>query len=97
MGPRVTEPVSATFLVWVMVIVGGSGSYKGSILGALAVWTVWSVSEIIALRLPEDWALKSAYLRIFFIGFMLQVMLQKFPRGLWGEKRLMVDDRKEGV
>src|SRR3546814_20538817 len=36
------NPLFATFIVWVMLMLGGSGNNKGAILGAFAVWTVWS-------------------------------------------------------
>ena len=34
-------PLRYTFLIWVMVIVGGSGNNLGSILGAFIVWFTW--------------------------------------------------------
>ena len=33
-GPEATEPLATTFLVWVMLIAGGSGNNRGAILGA---------------------------------------------------------------
>ena len=44
--PNTTDPLLATFLVWVMLIVGGSANNKGAILGAFLMWIVWSASEI---------------------------------------------------
>ena len=93
-GPNVTEPISMTFLIWVMVIVGGSGSYRGSMLGAFVIWTIWSATEIFTIQLPEDWAIRVAYIRVFLVGLLLQFMLQKFPSGLIGEKRLNSDEQK---
>jgi len=85
--PNATDPLLATFLVWVMLIVGGSANNKGAILGAFLMWTVWSATEILTSRLPEDLAIRTAYVRIFLIGLALQIFLQKFPQGILPEKR----------
>jgi len=34
-------PLRYTFLIWVMVIVGGSGNNVGAILGGFVIWFVW--------------------------------------------------------
>ena len=79
-GPNATDPLTATFLVWVMLVVGGSANNKGAILGAFLMWTVWSATEIVTSRLPDDLAIRTAYVRIFLIGLVLQIVLQKFPK-----------------
>ena len=86
--PNAAEPVTATFLVWVMLVIGGSGSNRGAILGALLVWILWSATEILTARLPPEWATRSAYLRIFLVGLALQFILQKYPGGIFRERRL---------
>ena len=86
--PNAAEPVTATFLVFVMLIIGGSGNNKGAILGAFLMWTVWSATEIATSRLPDDWAIRSAYMRVFLIGLVLQIVLQRFPGGILPERRL---------
>ena len=91
--PNAAEPVSATFLVWVMLVIGGSGSNRGAILGALLVWILWSTTEILTARLPPEWATKSAYLRIFLVGLALQFILQKYPGGIFRERRLRTAPR----
>ncbi len=85
--PTMTDPVQYTFLVWVMLIMGGSGNNKGAILGAFIMWTVWSASELLTGMLPLEWATRGAYIRIFLIGLILQIILQKFPQGILPEKR----------
>ena len=40
------DPSKMTFLVWVMLIAGGSGNNRGAILGAFLVWFIWSSSEL---------------------------------------------------
>jgi branched-chain amino acid transport system permease protein len=85
--PNVSDPLTATFLVWVMLVVGGSANNRGAILGAFLMWTVWSATEILTGYLPDDWAIRTAYVRIFLIGLVLQIVLQKFPHGILPEKR----------
>jgi branched-chain amino acid transport system permease protein len=93
-GPQATEPLIATFLVWVMLIAGGSGNNRGAILGAFLLWTVWSGTEILAgwmVRLGllgSDMLTQVSYLRVFLIGLLLQIILQKFPGGLIPERRV---------
>ena len=87
--PNAAEPVSATFLVWVMLVIGGSANNRGAILGAVLVWTIWSTTEIMTARLPAEWQLKSAYLRIFLVGLALQFVLQRYPGGIFRERRLL--------
>ena len=71
-----------------MLVIGGSANNRGAILGAVLVWAIWSTTEILTARLPAEWALKSAYLRIFLIGLALQIILQKYPGGIFRERRL---------
>ena len=94
--PNAAEPVTATFLVFVMLIIGGSGNNKGAILGAMLIWTVWSATELVTSRiLPDDWAIRSAYMRVFLIGLVLQIVLQRFPGGILPERRLRVAKDKK--
>jgi branched-chain amino acid transport system permease protein len=85
-GIEATEPLMATFLVWVMLIVGGSGNNLGAIAGPMLIWAIWSATEILTSRLPADWATRAAFIRIFLIGLLLQVVLQRFARGLFPER-----------
>ena len=94
-GPGATEPLTTTFLVWVMLIAGGSGNNRGAILGAFLMWAIWSFSEVLTGRLPPELAIKAAYLRIFLIGLLLQVVLQRYAGGILPERRLasVIPDR----
>ena len=85
-GPEATEPLMATFLVWVMLIVGGSGNNRGAILGPMAIWAIWSATELITSQLPPDWAVRATFLRVFLIGLALQVVLQRFSLGILPEQ-----------
>jgi branched-chain amino acid transport system permease protein len=86
MGPEATEPLQATFLVWVMLIAGGSGNNKGAILGPVVIWAIWSLTELLTRQLPAEWAIRSAYIRVFLIGLALQIIIQRFSQGLLAEK-----------
>lgn len=85
LSPDATEPLLVTFLAWVMLIAGGSGNNRGAILGALAVWAIWSMTEIVTARLPAEWATRSSYIRMLLIGLLLQVVLQRFRAGMLPE------------
>lgn len=80
--PEAIDPMVATFLVWIMLILGGSGNNRGAILGAAVVWIIWSVSEIATDQLPHEYAVKAKYIRLFLIGLMLQLVLRFRPEGL---------------
>ena len=86
LSPEATDPLFITFLVWVMLMMGGSGNNKGAIVGALAVWAIWSMTEIFANRLPAELATRSSYIRMLLIGLLLQFVLQKYRSGLLPER-----------
>lgn len=86
LSPEATEPLLITFLVWVMLMAGGSGNNKGAIIGALSVWAIWSLTEIVTNRLPAEFATRSSYIRMLLIGLLLQFVLQKYRSGLLPER-----------
>jgi branched-chain amino acid transport system permease protein len=97
-GPDATEPVLTTFLVWVMLIAGGSGNNRGAILGAALLWIIWSGTEFLTQNLlPPDWQTRSAYLRVFLIGLLLQVVLQRYAQGLLPERPPGLDSPSNDV
>jgi branched-chain amino acid transport system permease protein len=51
--PTSYQPLRFTFLIWVMVIVGGSGNNLGSVLGAFIIWFMWIQSGPIGLWIVE--------------------------------------------
>jgi branched-chain amino acid transport system permease protein len=77
-----------TFQVWAMLIVGGSGSNRGALVGAIVVWAVWVGAGWLAgaLVLP-DWQARAAALQIVGIGVMLCLILLMHPQGFFGPKR----------
>ena len=84
--PDAIDPMLITFLVWIMVILGGSGNNRGALLGVVIVWIIWSTSEIITDQLPAEYALKAKYGRMFLIGLLLQIVLRFRPEGLLPER-----------
>lgn len=85
-SPEAFIPEFATFLVWVMLIAGGSGNNRGALLGALVIWAVWSGTEFITSQLPPEWITRAGALRVLFIGILLQVILILRPQGLLPER-----------
>lgn len=75
-----------TFQVWVMLIVGGSGSNKGAVIGSILVWGIWAGSGALTSILfsPEQQA-RAASLQIVAIGVMLCIILLVRPGGLFGD------------
>ncbi len=96
LGISATEPMMVTFLVWVMLIVGGSGNNRGAILGAALIWVIWSATELLTNRLPGEWITRTSYIRVLLIGILLQVVLQRFAKGMMPERPpRMIDDKPE--
>lgn len=87
-SPEAFEPMFATFLVWVMLIAGGSGNNRGAILGAFVVWLLWSGTELITGFLPGAMATQAGALRMLLIGVLLQVILLRRPEGILPEKKV---------
>jgi branched-chain amino acid transport system permease protein len=88
-----------TFQVWVMLIVGGSGSNKGAVVGAILVWAIWAGSGALTATLfPPEQQARAASLQIVAIGVMLCLILLFRPNGLFGNlpgrRRLRLPTRK---
>lgn len=95
LSPSATEPLVITFLVWVMLMAGGSGNNRGAIAGALGIWAIWSMTEIVTNRLPPEWSTRSSYLRMLLVGLLLQVVLQRYRSGLVPERSPAMRIEKE--
>lgn len=79
-----------TFQIWVMLIVGGSGNNKGALLGAVAVWGLWSFSGwFMAAALPSQYAVRAGALQVILIGLVLAAVLLLRPKGLIGEETVV--------
>ena len=98
--PGSYRPMRYTFLIWVMVIVGGSGNNFGAILGGFAVWFLWIEAAPISLflinlftaGLPETHDLKVhltesvPYFRYLMMGMGLLLIMRYRPKGILPEK-----------
>ena len=76
-----------TFQVFVMLIVGGGGNNLGAIVGAVAIWALWTLTEtVLSGFLPPELQRQVAAIRVVFVGLILVVMLLYRPQGLIPEK-----------
>ena len=86
-SPDAFEPFFATFLIWVMLIIGGSGNNRGAVVGAFVIWGVWVGTEFISSFAPAVSAARMASARIIIIGVVLQVILLLRPGGILPEEK----------
>lgn len=78
----------ATFIFWLMIMVGGSGNNKGAILGAYIVWGFWVTTlQIQGYDLPEIIDLRIFFIRDFLLGALIVIVLLLRPQGLMPEER----------
>ena len=98
--PGSYRPMRYTFVIWVMVIVGGTGNNFGAILGGFVVWFLWVEAAPISLflidlftpHLPETNMIRShlvesaPYFRFLLIGIGLLLIMRYRPQGIIPEK-----------
>ncbi|WP_320179106.1 branched-chain amino acid ABC transporter permease [Roseovarius pacificus] len=98
--PTSYQPLRFTFLIWVMVIVGGSGNNFGAVLGGFLIWFLWVqvepmghwLMQTITAPMADGSALKehlldsAAHMRLLTMGLILLLVLRFSPRGLIPEK-----------
>jgi branched-chain amino acid transport system permease protein len=94
-----------TFIIWAMLIVGGSGNNRGAIVGAYMVWGFWSVTlQVQGYDLPDIVRTRVFYLRDFVLGALIVSVLLLRPQGLlpeqprvsrWLERRVAELRRRE--
>ncbi len=94
--PVTYQPLRFTFLIWIMVIIGGSGNNFGSIIGGFIIWFFWVQSEPLGLwfisqittHISDTNMIKShllenaAHIRLMFMGIILLITLRFAPKGL---------------
>ena len=99
--PASYQPLRFTFLIWVMVIVGGSGNNWGAVLGGFLIWFFWIEAEPIGLWLmdvitsgmaEDNWLRQhllesAAHMRLMTMGLILLLVLRFSPHGLIPERR----------
>ncbi len=100
--PNSYTPLRFTFVIYVMVIVGGSGNNLGAILGGFLIWFFWVESEPIGLWLIDNMTsvlgednpirvhlMESvAHMRYMTMGIILLLVLRFAPKGLIPEEKL---------
>lgn len=86
-SPDVFTPLYGTFIIWVMIIVGGSGNNKGAILGAFVIWGIWIGTKFMTDLLPYTLKARAPYVRFLLIGILLEIILIYRPQGLLGEEK----------
>ena len=98
--PGSYQPLRFTFLIWVMVIVGGSGNNWGAVLGGFLIWWLWVMVEPIGLWLmravtwpiPDGYWIKghlqdsAQHMRLLTMGVVLLLVLRFSPKGLIPER-----------
>jgi branched-chain amino acid transport system permease protein len=95
-SPEAFDPMYTTFLIWVMLIAGGSGNNRGALLGALAIWTIWAGTEYLTNQFaPPEFLTRAATVRMLLVGLLLEVILLTRPDGLLPESHFVSrpDDR----
>ena len=90
------QPLYGTFLIWVMLILGGSGNNRGAILGGLIIWFVWTGTASLAdafkpalEAIHPDLPGRSPYLRFTLIAVLLEVILIFRPQGILAEQKIV--------
>ncbi|MCB9928186.1 MAG: branched-chain amino acid ABC transporter permease [Alphaproteobacteria bacterium] len=95
-------PLRYTFLIWVMVILGGSGNNWGAVLGGFIIWFLWVEAEplgngfmaLLTAPLPEGSPVAqhllagAAYTRYLLMGAILLLVMRFAPKGLLPERRI---------
>ena len=99
--PSSYQPLRYTFLIWIMVIIGGSGNNHGAIIGGFAIWFFWIQAEpigiflieLITIFLSDQNEIKlyllnhAAYMRLLLMGLVLILALRFFPKGIIKEEK----------
>ncbi|HEC62316.1 MAG TPA: branched-chain amino acid ABC transporter permease [bacterium] len=86
-SPEAFTPLYGTFIIWVMVMAGGSGNNKGVILGSFVVWGIWIGTQFMTDLLPLALKSRGPYIRFLLIGILLEIILIYRPQGLLGEEK----------
>ena len=97
--PNTYNPLRFTFLIWVMVIIGGSGNNWGSVLGGLLIAWLWVIVEALGPLAMQGFTAglsegplkahlidSAQHMRLLSLGVILLLVLRFAPRGLIPEK-----------
>lgn len=76
-----------TFLIWIMLIVGGAGNDLGAPLGTIVIWGFYVGSNFLLDLVPAHLTARLGGIRIMAITALFIFMLIKRPEGLLREKK----------
>lgn len=84
-----------TFDAWTIVVLGGSATLLGPLLGSLCFWGYDSVNRLIFAQLAQqDWSdSRLSALRVLVIGLLLMLFMVKRPQGLLGDRDIFTLNR----
>ena len=78
-----------TFLIWIMLIIGGSGNNKGAILGAFLVWGLFALTILFTASLPDFLRANFTFIRLAAVGAILILLMIFRPQGILGEEKVI--------
>lgn len=82
-SPETFTHFFGTFLIWTMVIVGGSGNNNGVLVGVYTVWGFWQASLLIqSYDMPAVVQVRLPFFRDMILGSLIVLVLLLMPRGL---------------
>ncbi len=98
--PSSYRPLRFTFIIWIMVIVGGSGNNLGAIFGGFVIWFAWIevaplttfLINLFTSGLDPQNAIRLhlldsvPYFRYLLMGLVLLLILRYRPKGIIPEK-----------
>jgi ABC-type branched-subunit amino acid transport system permease subunit len=84
-GPDQFMPL-VTFIVWAMIVVGGTGNNRGALLGALVIQAFYSSTRYFKDYIPIE-ADRLASIRMVIIGVMIILTILFMKEGLIREKK----------
>lgn len=79
------EPL-LTFNAWIIVVLGGSGSNAGTLLGAIIFWAYDSLTRFLLPNLGLFNQSQAGAFRVMIIGLILMILMVWRPQGILGKK-----------
>ena len=84
LSPLTFDPLLATFVIWAMLMVGGSANNKGAILGAFVVRGIWTGTQSLPGILSDPCF---RLFILFIIGALIVAVILLRPGGILSEQR----------
>lgn len=101
LDPSGYQPINHTFIVWVMIIVGGAGNNYGALFGGVFIYIVWTISEpasVVLFSIISDMSegvgigaipdieSRALQMRVFVLGLVITFALRFAPQGMIPER-----------